>query len=284
MPQEAPTFKDENQIDMFPPEGPQQMPDEPSAEPISDLLAQLEDLSDPDSARLGVYLSQANIDALRSAGTFERVRGVGVPLANFDGKGGTLIAKDRGVAQQLLDLRDEGGDMQQVLGLATGAGFGKPAGAGIAVQQRDEQGNVVRESLVSSPEEADALADSFEAPGKEGVVLSANMAIRRREQKLAQEATTEKDERSGKKKFRAASDLIDREVTDPQANIELTALAHTATRDKDPARREAATGDLRRQRDQCEPGAARGQEPAVFRRWRGLRHVQTSGAQLDRDG
>lgn len=171
--------RDPRQQDMF--SQPQQMADQPSAEPIGDLNAQLEDLRDPDSPRLAVYLSAANMQQIGDVPT------VGVPLADFDGKGGTLIARNRAVANELLSLRDEGHDMQQILGLATGAGTGKQAGAEIAVQQRDEKGNVVRESLVATPEEADELATSFDEPGREGVVLSAGQAIRRREQRIAGE-------------------------------------------------------------------------------------------------
>src|SRR5690606_28595212 len=93
-------------------------PDVPSAEPIGDLRAQLEDLADPDSPRLGVYLSPANMQQVGDIPT------VGVPLADFDGKGGTLIAKDRATADELLAMRDQGIEMQQILGLATGAGGG----------------------------------------------------------------------------------------------------------------------------------------------------------------
>jgi hypothetical protein len=236
MPPAAPTFRDENQTEMFPPEGPQ-MPDTPSAEPLGDLLAQLEELSDPDSDRLGVYLAPANIDQLRADGTFEQVRGVGVPLANFDGKGGTLIARDRGVAEQLLALRDEGSDMQEVLGLATGAGLGKPAGD-IAVQQRDEQGNVVRESLVASPEEADALAQAYETPGRESVILSAPMAIRRREQRLraeSRQAGATKDEQTTK---RRARQIIEQELGDGDvADLALRTIGQGALSDEAAARR-----------------------------------------------
>jgi hypothetical protein len=176
----AGTVVDPRQMDMLNPQ--EQMPDVPSAEPISDLNAQLADLADPDSSRLGVYLSPDN---MRQVG---ELPGVGVPLANFDGKGGTLIAKDRRVAEELLAMRDQGGgNMQEILGLATGAGAGKVPGSDIAVQQRDEQGNVVRESLVATPEEADALADQFDAPGREGVILSAGQAIKRRAQRIAGE-------------------------------------------------------------------------------------------------
>lgn len=183
--------RDPRQQDLFE-TAPQLMPDQPSAEPIGDLNAQLEDLADPDSPRLGVYLSAANMQQVGDIPT------VGVPLANFDGKGGTLIAKNREAANQLIALRDEGNDMQQILGLATGAGTGKQAGANIAVQQRDEAGNVVRESLVASPEEADELALAFEAPGRESVILSAPQAIRRREQKIAQEQQAGRERTAGR--------------------------------------------------------------------------------------
>lgn len=214
----AGTVRDENQQDLFA-QDPPLNPDEPSAEPVSDLLAQIDDLQDPDSQRTGVYLSAANIAALRDAGTFEQVRGAGVPLANFDGKGGTLIAKDRQSANELLGLRDSGaGSMQELLGFATGAGAGKPLGADIAVQQRDPEGNVVRESLVASPEEADALAQSFDQPDREGVVLSAGMAIKRRAQKLREEARGAEAQRDIKSTRRRADQIIEEEFDEETAD------------------------------------------------------------------
>lgn len=204
------------------PNGRARMNDVPSAEPISDIKAQLDDLRDPDSSRLGVYLSSANIEQLRRDGTFEQVRGSGVPLADFDGKGGTLIAKNRQAADKLVAMRnDPNADLQEVLGLATGAGAGKPPGASIAVQQRNEQGNVVRESLVATPEEADALAAQFDTPGHEGVILSADMAIRRRNQKIKQESRGAAAKRDTKQVKRFAEDTIDKELGD-------TPLAYSA--------------------------------------------------------
>lgn len=206
------TMRDETQLDLL--DQPTQLPpDQPSAEPLSDLKAQLDDLRDPDSPRLGVYLSADNIAQLQRDNTFEQVRGVGVPLPNFDEKGGTLIAKNRRAATELLAMRDQSaGNMQEVLGLATGAGSGKPAGAQIAVQQRDEQGNVVRESLVATPEEADALAAQFDTPGREGVILSASMAIKRRAQKIKQESRQAEAKRDVKQVKRFAEDTIEQEL------------------------------------------------------------------------
>lgn len=205
------TVTDPSQQDLF--GGQEQFgPDEPSAEPAADIQAQLEDLSDPDSGRTGVYLSRDNIAALRQSGTLDRLRSVGVPLANFDGKGGTLIAKDRPTAERLLAARDSGTPMQSILGAATGAGAGKPAGADIAVQQRDEQGNVVRESLVATPEEADTLATQFDAPGREGVVLSAGMAIKRRAQRIREESRQAQARGEVKQTRRRAEDIIESEL------------------------------------------------------------------------
>lgn len=190
--QYAGTVTDPRQMDMLAEQ--QLTPDVPSAEPVSDLNAQLADLADPDSPRLGVYLSPANMQQVGE------LPSVGVPLANFDGKGGVLIAKDRRAAEELLAMREQGtGDMQEILGLATGAGGGKPLGADIAVQQRDEQGNVVRESLVATPEEADTLASEFDQPGREGVVLSAGMAIKRRAQRIAAEQQQSSQQKVAKK-------------------------------------------------------------------------------------
>lgn len=186
--------------------------DMPSAEPLGDLIAQLEELRDPDSDRAGVYLSQDNISHLRAQGTFEQVRGAGVPIPNFDDKGGTLIAKDRAAAEEFLAAKKAGTPMQEILGVATGAGVGKPLGADIAVQQRTPEGAVVRESLVATPEEADALAESFDQPGREGVILSAPMAIRRREQMLKQESRQNVAARETKATRRKAEDIVREEL------------------------------------------------------------------------
>jgi hypothetical protein len=179
---------DENQQDMFAEPAQAVQPDEPSAEPLGDLLAQLEDLRDPDSSRFGVYLSPANLANLQANGALEQVRGIGVPLANFDGRGGTMIAKNRQAAEQMIAQVGQGVPLQQVIGTATGSGTGKPAGANIAVQQRDEQGNVVRESLVADDAAADTLAGQWEeATGQPTVITSATQAIRRRAQRVREE-------------------------------------------------------------------------------------------------
>jgi hypothetical protein len=214
----AGTVVDPRQQDMF--SEPALTPDVPSAEPIADLNAQLADLADPDSNRLGVYLSPANMQQVGELPT------VGVPLANFDQKGGTLIARDNRAARELLELRDQGVDMQEILGLATGAGGGKPLGADIAVQQRDEQGNVVRESLVAAPEEAEALAESFDQPGREGVVLSAGMAIKRRAQRIAAEQQATQQRTIEKRARRGVEDVVEsNEIKDTELESDAKGIA-----------------------------------------------------------
>lgn len=232
----AGTVRDPRQIDMF--DQPQLMSDESSAEPIGDLRAQLEDLADPDSPRLGVYISPANMQQI------DEVPAVGVPLANFDGKGGMLIAKDRQTADELLAMRDQGIEMQEILGLATGAGSVPPVGADIVVQQRDEQGNVVRESLVATPEEADALAAQFDEPGREGVILSADMATKRRAQRIAAEQKQRTEQSIRKKAARRVEETTET-ISELEPGLEQFAKSRAAeyrvlqTRLADAERREA---------------------------------------------
>lgn len=212
-----PMVRDENQRDLF--AQPPQAEDDASAEPLSDLLAQLDDLRDPDSPRKGVYLSASNIENLRANGAFEQVRGTGVPLADFDGRGGTLIAKNRQAAEELLDMQAQSaGNMQEVLGYATGAGTGKSASAQIVVQQRDDNGSVVRESLVETPEEADALATSWEdETGQETAILSSAQALRRRQQKIRQENQQRIQQRSSRQVARETETALEEELNEDEA-------------------------------------------------------------------
>lgn len=184
----------------------------PSAEPVGDLLAQVEDLRDPDSPREGVYLSKSNLENLTANGALDRIRSAGPTLTNFDDKGGTVVAKNREIADRLLADKAEGYEMQDLLGSITGAGSGKPTPSPttVAVQQRDEDGNVTRESLVATEEEAEALSAKWEAldPGRETVILRPNVALSRRERKIAQE----NKRLSGEKEASAATYTAERAI------------------------------------------------------------------------
>lgn len=162
-------------------------PDTPVAEPSKDLLAQARDLRDPENDRLGVWLSanaraqletnpQAAIEVYRS----------GVPIENFDGKGGTLIAQDEETAQEAQQLIDEGVDLQTVLGALTRAGEGKPADASKVVQQIDTDGAVTRESAVTEDQVA-STEKEFQAPGRTVETVDPQEAITRREDEIAAE-------------------------------------------------------------------------------------------------
>lgn len=248
MPQAAPTFRDENQVDMF--AAPPVQPDEPSAEPVADLLAQLDELRDPDTSRLGVYLSSANIENLRSNGALEQVRGIGVPLANFDGRGGTLIAKNRQAAEQLIAQIGQGVPLQQVIGTATGSGTGKPVDGNIAVQLRDVSGNVVRESLVADEAEADALALQWEAEtGQAAVITSAAQAIRRREQKVRQENRQLEQAGVTKQTARVAERAIESEVGEGQLADRLKLATSGAQSENQAARRIAMVAKVQRYKE-----------------------------------
>lgn len=188
-------------------------PDEPSAEPVGDIMAQLEDLRDPDSERAGVYLSRANLENLRDNGTLEQVRGVGVPLANFDGKGGLMIAKNRRAAEEMIAALGRGHPLQEVIGIATGAGTGKPLGSNVVVQQRDEKGNVIRESIANDDEHAQALADAWEQEtGQPTFITSAVNAQRRRQQLIGKENRVAEQKRETKSVVRRAEDIITEEL------------------------------------------------------------------------
>lgn len=161
--------------------------DQPSAEPLSDISAQLEDMQKPDSQRTGVYLSADNLTQLTESGQLEAVRSRGVPLENFDGKGGLLIARDQAAADQLTQMRDSGADMQVVLGTATGAGTGKPT-AGVAVQRRTPEGAVVQETVATAAEAPVRAAEmQQQSPQDTTVTLPVEEAIARREELIQQE-------------------------------------------------------------------------------------------------
>lgn len=172
----------EQQGDLFTPPPPMGAADQPTAEPLIDIEAQLEDLFSDDTRREGVYLSADNLARLER----DELRGVigeGVHLVNFDNKGGLLIAKNEEVAAGARDMKDLGMSMQAILGQLTRAGAGKPMGDTV-VQVRNEAGAVVRETITATEDEAFALAEEI---GDAAVVLTTKQALKRREQLIAKE-------------------------------------------------------------------------------------------------
>ena len=150
--------------------------DQPTAEPVGDIQAQLNDMVEGN--RDAVYLSpeqQVAPDVLPEGA---------VPLPNFDGKGGTLIAKNEGVAAGATAAREAGVSMQEIIGSLTKAGVGKPAAGGPVVQLRDAEGNVARETMAATQEEAETIAAEW---GEGATILSPQEVLARREGKIAEE-------------------------------------------------------------------------------------------------
>jgi hypothetical protein len=161
------------------------VPEQPTAEPASDIMAQVEDLKAGN--RQAVWLPKATVDHLMLTGGLRDVRAAGQNVADFDGQGGLLITADSKVAEQAIAERDKGGNLQAIIGKLTNSGTGKPPGANTVIQQKDEQGNVTRESLVENTEIA-ATAKDFAEPGKTVEITTGPAALGERAEKVEGEA------------------------------------------------------------------------------------------------
>ena len=155
--------------------------DKPSAEPISDIKAQIADMQDNSTVRTGVFLSK---EAWAHAGKAIKGTPNAVKIENFDGKGGVLIAKSEKLGNLAIQARDAGVPMQQILGIMTGAGVGKPADGTKVVQQVTKDGNVTRETLVNTDAQPQT-EKAFQAPDKTVRVVTPQEAIQRREEGVA---------------------------------------------------------------------------------------------------
>lgn len=229
--------------------------DHPSAEPFGDIRAQLKDLADPNHERGGVYLSADNIARLRRDGLLDQIRASAgdqaVPMVNFDEKGGTLIAKDQAHADEYAHYRDaKVGDMQEILGHATGAGSGKPDNGNFIVQQHDDQGNVTRETGVATEQEAHQLAQQYAdvARGRTAQVTTASAAVLRRAQLIGFEHEQVQRTQSEKGASRAVSTAVERNVSRGdllRARAESAAHRDLASgQESHPVSREEAAGRL----------------------------------------
>jgi hypothetical protein len=194
-------------------------PDQPTAEPFGDIQAQLRDLRDPTHERGGVYLSADNMESLRRRDLLERVRDEAgpdaEPMVNFDEKGGALIAKTPEHAAQYAAMRDQkAGSLQEILGAATGAGAGKPGEGNLVVQQHDDQGNVTRETVAGSPEEAQQLQQQYtdHARGRTAVVTTVPAAVLRRAQLIGLESEHQQRASAEKGASREVDRSLDRSI------------------------------------------------------------------------
>lgn len=158
----------------------QPSPDQPTAEPISDIAAQIADLKDPKNPRQAVWLPASSVAHARAMGITDADEAKGLSaIHDFDGKGGTLLTRNQDTAEQAVAAVDKGEPLQSVIGRLTGAGTGKPAGATAAVQQRDQAGNVTRERAVT-PDQIAATTKEFTAPGRTVHTMTPAQALTRR--------------------------------------------------------------------------------------------------------
>lgn len=149
------------QEDLFTPRG--ETPDQPTAEPMSDLNAQLEDLRNPSHPRQAVYLSPDNVKELRQRGLLDKILEKHPhTLANFAQRGDVVITKGRAATEGMLREKDAGGlNMQEILGRATGSGEGKPEGK-YTLLEMDDQRNVTRQSVLGQYQEGRRLAQKWQ--------------------------------------------------------------------------------------------------------------------------
>jgi len=149
----------------------------PTAEPVSDIVAQVKAMNAGDPERQGVYITRESLDNLREAGQLDQVLRGGIPIRNFDTYGGILLARDEATAQELMQfIEDPKSNIDEVIGYATGAGNGKPGGTNPVVQLLDDDGNVIRERQVT-PEEAEPTKAAW-GPNARIMPLEQALAIR----------------------------------------------------------------------------------------------------------
>jgi len=160
--------------------------EQPTREPTSDIDAQLRDLKDPNNARTAVYLSPTTVQQAIDTGKLDAMKAAGVAIEDFDGKGGILIAENDQFAQMATQAKADGVPTDQIIGILTGSGQGKPEGGDTVVQQRDEQGNVTRET-VTTADQAQQTAQAMQESGRGTTVLSPEQALDEREARAAAE-------------------------------------------------------------------------------------------------
>jgi Large polyvalent protein associated domain 39 len=175
-------------------------PEAPGARPFSDIQGQLHELTQ--GQRAGVWLDGDTMASLRRSGLLDRVReqagNEAVPLVNFDGRGGTLLAKDQATADELTHYRDaKVGSVPEIIQHATGESGAPVAPAEVLrraaltnveneVQQRAAAEKETARAVSQAAEPAPTVADRLRAAaardlatGKESPAISREEAARR---------------------------------------------------------------------------------------------------------
>jgi hypothetical protein len=161
--------------------------DKPSAEPLKDIAAQLEDMANPESSRKGVYLSHENVKNLNKLKVLGGLKARIPHVVNFDYRGGMMLfpTADSAAAATAQRKDKKAAELQALIGTLTGAGVNKPSDpAAVVVQQLTPEGAVTRESLVA-PELVQATTESLAADGRTVQVVTPEEAQVRRAEGVA---------------------------------------------------------------------------------------------------
>jgi hypothetical protein len=173
-------------------EGPGNVPDTPSIESSKDLRAQIRDMNDKNTPRVGVLLAKDSLaslagskdaNALSVNGTLNQARAQGRTIQLPQGE---LMLKSAKIAKATQDRLTAGEDPQTVIGSVTGAGSGKSPEQTVVVQGHTPTGEVATESMVK-PDEVPMAVQKVQDQNKTPVVTTPEKAVARRIDTVSQE-------------------------------------------------------------------------------------------------
>lgn len=174
------------------PAPPSTVPDQPSAEPVKQIRAQLTDMRRADTPRRGVLISpetQAHIDSLpedheHGAPISNQIEQARTQGRSVQTPAGELIVKTKGDAAKATAQLKAGTDPQLVIGRLTGAGDGKDPSQTVVVQGREvSDGSVTTERMVRPEDQGmatQAMLDQGKVPvitTPEGVIAERHVAV-----------------------------------------------------------------------------------------------------------
>jgi len=170
----------------------QPVPDMPSIESSKDLRAQISDMNDKTTPRVGVLIAKDSLaslagskdaNALSVNGTLNQARTQNRTIQLPQGE---LMLKTAKIAAATQARLDAGEDPQAVIGSVTGAGSGKSPDQTVVVQGQTPTGAVATETAVR-PDEAHIAVQKAVDQGKNPVVTTPEAAVARRIDEISKE-------------------------------------------------------------------------------------------------
>lgn len=170
----------------------QRVPDMPSIESSKDLRAQIQDMNDKTTPRVGVLLAKDSLaslagskdaNALSVNGTLNQARTQNRTIQLPQGE---LMLKSAKIAAATQARLDAGEDPQAVIGSVTGAGSGKSPDQTVVVQGQTPTGAVATETAVR-PDETHIAVQKAVDQGKNPVVTTPEAAVQRRIDEVSRE-------------------------------------------------------------------------------------------------